>query len=873
MGARIVIVSMNLKSKIFACVAAMLLAPVMAGHTQIVVTAATSAPGTNSATAPTLATSSSFDLSGGNAVALLVTSENSAVVGSLGATFAGQPMTLGVSANQANQWAGIFYLINLTNSSGTFEITSAANSSGLAYSAIALDNVDSVADFDAAANTSTSGNVFLNYTVATNGGFVLGAVVNNGFNSVSAPAPIFGSGNADQTLHGPELIPSGSSGHLHTYGDVPTAGTYNDVYPNRPNSGSQRNAYALLAFETDTPGMATNTFGFIDNGTEFVVDTGAGLVLKAGKGSGTITSWVYNGVEYDDGSGKGSHLISGLGSSGTSVSVTNMGNVIKITIQTDGSNGVVANLTHYFVVSNGVNNVYMATYSTESPGVGELRWITRLDHSLLPNGPVPSRLNGNTGSIESGDVFGMPDGTTRSKYYGDNLTHGKDRAMDMTYCGASGTGVGVWMVYGNRESSSGGPFYRDIQNQAGTDQEIYNYLYSGHAKIENWRQNVLNGPYALVWTDGATPTLPIDTSWMGSLGLTGWVDSAGRGSVSGTATGVKAGIQGVVGLASTTAQYWGTVSGGSYSIPGVKPGTYTAILYQGELGVATNNSVNVSAGMNTVANMASGWPDPPVVWKIGEWDGTPQGFLNATNILGFDMPNFITMHPTDVRMDPWPASGGSNEFTVGIDPVSSFMPIQARQMNGKMYTHFDLAASQITTLKLRLGGTVTYNGGRPAAAIFNSTHPSGKNYGFHASTPKIGRVWTLGTYRGYNHHWTWDIPAADLVVGQNTIRFTQVSGSTDLGGWLSAGCVIDCVQLDGPSLIKTNPPVLLASHAGNVLSLGWPDHLGWTLQTQTNSLSSGLGTNWVDVSGSTSVTNMNVVVDPAKPTVFYRLKL
>ena len=72
--------------------------------------------------------------------------------------------------------------------------------------------------------------------------------------------------------------------------------------------------------------------------------------------------------------------------------------------------------------------------------------------------------------------------------------------MDLTYSGATGPGIGSWMVFGSRESSSGGPFFRDIQNQAGGDQEVYNYMNSGHNQTEANRLGVLHGPYALVFT-------------------------------------------------------------------------------------------------------------------------------------------------------------------------------------------------------------------------------------------------------------------------------------------------------------------------------------------------------------------------------------
>jgi autotransporter-associated beta strand protein len=70
----------------------------------------------------------------------------------------------------------------------------------------------------------------------------------------------------------------------------------------------------------------------------------------------------------------------------------------------------------------------------------------------------------------------------------------------------------------------------------------------------------------------------------------------------------------------------------------------------------------------------------------------------------------------------------------------------------------------------------------------------------------------------------------------------------------------------------TSGPTVTASVSGSVLTLSWPSgNTGWYLQAQTNSLSTGLNTNWVDVGGSSSVNSVNVTIDPTKPTVFYRL--
>src|SRR5262245_23605511 len=423
----------------------------------------------------------------------------------------------------------------------------------------------------------------------------------------------------------------------------------------------------------------------------------------------------------------------------------------------------------------------MATFPTAEPNVGELRWITRLNSVLIPNGPGPSDLHDTTGAIESTDNFGVADGTTRSKYYGDNVTHGKDRAIDLTYSGATGPGIGCWMVFGTRESSSGGPFFRDIENQAGDDQEIYNYMNSGHNQTEPFRLNVLHGPYALVFTNGAPPTLPIDFPWLGNLGLNGWVAPADRGAVSGAASGVPAGFQSLVGFDNSAAQYWTTVAAdGSYTSTGMKPGTYTATLYKGELEVATS-PVTVSAGSTTALNLTSNEPTPATIFRIGEWDGTPAGMMNAEKI--------VQMHPSDVRMTPWNVT----TYTVGVDSVNKFPAIQFRGQNSPTTIKFNLAPNQIVNLTLRIGITCAYNNGRPQITVnsFTSGQPA-------ASTQPDSRSFTIGTYRGNNALFTYSIPASALVVGTNTLTINPISGSTDISQWLSAGWVYDAVELDGP---------------------------------------------------------------------------
>ena len=78
------------------------------------------------------------------------------------------------------------------------------------------------------------------------------------------------------------------------------------------------------------------------------------------------------------------------------------------------------------------------------------------------------------------------------------------------------------------------------------------------------------------------------------------------------------------------------------------------------------------------------------------------------------------------------------------------------------------------------------------------------------------------------------------------------------------------VNLVVESLVTPPTPTnILYSVSGGQLVLEWPNGQGWQLQAQTNSLSTGVTTNWFPVPGATPpYTN---TIDPANPAVFYRL--
>lgn len=201
--------------------------------------------GASDGTTGVLFTTAEFEANGGNAVALLLSTEGTG--GSVRtASFAGEAMEF-VTIEQGSQTATVFYLVNPISASGTFEVTvDPGINADYAYGLLALSNVAGLASSVTANDTSSGGSLTLEYSVNTDGGYVLAAYANNAF-SVGSHEPTFVSGNADIPLLAGVQIDT--SGHLLHHGDVPTAGAYSDVFGNT----RQRNAVSLAAFDAVIP--------------------------------------------------------------------------------------------------------------------------------------------------------------------------------------------------------------------------------------------------------------------------------------------------------------------------------------------------------------------------------------------------------------------------------------------------------------------------------------------------------------------------------------------------------------------------------------------------------------------------------------------
>lgn len=113
-----------------------------------------------------------------------------------------------------------------------------------------------------------------------------------------------------------------------------------------------------------------------------------------------------------------------------------------------------------------------------------------------------------------------------------------------------------------------------------------------------------------------------------------------------------------------------------------------------------------------------------------------------------------------------------------------------------------------------------------------------------------------------------------LVLGNRFVLFNKAAAgftnvilpTLDAGlAWQNNLAVDGSIQVNSEVV---SSPVLGVSQTGSQLTFSWTG--SFKLQSQTNTLSAGLGTNWLDYPGG-STSPVSVTVDPANPAVFFRL--
>lgn len=519
-------------------------------------------------------------------------------------------------------------------------------------------------------------------------------------------------------------------------------------------------------------------FQLLEANDFYQINTGAGLVVEVQKhnrlgthiGTGDISSMRYHGVEYQN-SLKGSQINSGfnqLYASQNPATVTASyvdKNHIKVVVNA-------GKLKHYYLFRQGVPAIFMADTFSEEPIPNLVRFVVRVPHNKLPNGAQCSEIINNIKTVEAHDIFEMSDGKIHSKHYSNS------RLKDWIYFGATGKNVGIWMIRDNNEGGSGGPFYRSLKMQGASDQELTYIVNYGEAQTEPFRMNTLN-QYTLYFTNGAPPS-GLDVSWLRRMGLDHYIAKDQRGELAfNTVDHTKDSRPMTLALNNATAQYWGDIDlQGHAVIKDIIAGNYIATLYKGELAVATQ-AVEVLPEKVTTLLPFKNENDPEkdsALWRIGYWDGKPTEFLNGGQL--------TWMHPSDFRMQNWHVT----DFRIGQQSDREFPAYLWKSVNTPIALHFNL--KQVPkNAQLRIGITNAWFGGRPAIVLNGwkgQLQPMSEQ-------PKT-RTATVGTYRGKNTMFIFNIPQDVLKLGENQLQLSVISGQQGQD-FLSPGFSVDAIDI------------------------------------------------------------------------------
>ncbi len=333
----------------------------------------------------------------------------------------------------------------------------------------------------------------------------------------------------------------------------------------------------------------------------------------------------------------------------------------------------------------------------------------------------------------------------------------------------------------------------------------------------------------------------------GNLALNKRTTSAGTVALGALAGGPNTSLSGASGSGNTTATVYsiggknsstvfsGTVANGAGTTGITKVGNGTLTLAGTN---AYTGSTTVSSGVLAVTGQA--WPAGSATIVVAT-----NGVLDVSGLAG----GLVTLSSSQTLK-----GGGTIRGSVNAPANSVILP-------------GDGVGVLTVTNAITLGGTVLMELNNSLVTATNDRIVAAAiSYGGTLTVTNVGPALAVGqSFQLFSGPRNGAFAAVNLPTnGANSLAYTWTNK-------LSVDGSIQVLTVTGG--VNTNPPPIITSLNGTTLTLSWPTNSGWTLQMQTNRLSTGIGTNWVDyVPGTTGITTTNLTVDPAKPAVFFRLK-
>ena len=489
-----------------------------------------------------------------------------------------------------------------------------------------------------------------------------------------------------------------------------------------------------------------------------------------------------------------------------------------------GSTGVLVSADNSIINDNG------GGLAVGGSGVG---YATFQDYAIYNGGAGNLIIGQNTGSQGTLNLFGNPQITANSIYVGS----GADGLVNQS-------GGNVTSVPGAIEIQVGSSS-QGIWNQTGGTNSAPGWLSIGHNPSAIGILNVSNNAVfnqtsaggAIILGEGGTGTL--------NIGNGGIVNAQS------TAYGVLVG--------------WNTTGTGTLNLNA--GGVLVAYLLQGGQGSGTLNfnggTLKAAPGANnnfmsylSAANVLAGG----AVIDTGTNTITIVQTLNDGGGVG----GLTKLGSGTLMLNAANTYNGNTIISAGtLGGNGSIAGSLINQSNGTLSP--SAGASVLSTMTI--SGNVTLNSGSFTAMKLNKGGSPTQDEIVSSGTVNYGGtlvVTNMGTSLALND--TFQLFDAANYTG----NFSAIIGNAGAGNAFSFNPANgNLTVITGPATNSTN---ITYSTSGSNLTLNWPtDHIGWRLQVQTNAITVGLKSNWVDVANSTTTNQMTFPIVPANGCVFYRL--
>lgn len=265
-------------------------------------------------------------------------------------------------------------------------------------------------------------------------------------------------------------------------------------------------------------------------------------------------------------------------------------------------------------------------------------------------------------------------------------------------------------------------------------------------------------------------------------------------------------------------------------------------------GAVTNNSVVVlnHSGAFTIANVISG---SGAITNLG---GTAS-FTAANTYTGNTVVSGGTLLVNN------PTGSGTGSGAVNVQSGATLGGTGTIGGAANLLAGATLAPGNGSFGKLTVNGALTLNGAATSTFKVDGSTPTNDVVAL-GSTVSYGGTLNIVTSGTFTAGQTFTLFSGAGATSASS--FASISGSPgpDLEFAFANGVL--SVNSTGPSL-----PKLTVAQSGNTLTISWNDD-SFSLQSQTNSLTTGLSGNWTDYPGASPVT---ITINPGAPAVFFRL--